>query len=815
MQFTLILLSLLTGAVNWQHPGGLLDNGTLDEIRKKIETQPWATSIWANQKSVVSKWQILPLETLHEMFPIRRGNVYHNFSCPDCRMRLKFDPFNASAFTCTSCGKTFPPDTDAGIYPPDDNYHGTMYDGWTCLFYQEAAQMACDLALIGRVEGDEACLARSRDLLGLFAATLRNLPTDNPKGGDKTRILTYHREGDNKILADLAKAYELARKGMSEEERRAVETDVIARLLEDVMLEPLYAYDHNNIYQWYRTVLQAAVCLEREDLVDWCFGYGDFAPEKAPEHRSLRRIAAKHFLPDGAYWELCSGYHLYPMFAFCEIAVLTRNLSRMDPDRFPPLQYDCTNRENFAGTTIKNALEWFFSMAMPDRTMPAIGDTMSPRAGMEDYVNTAEIGYRYFDLLAVGDYDRLRANRSWTGLLYGAFEMKQVATSFTSSCLSSGWVSLRNEWKDNRLWVGLNALKAGGGHQHADRLGFTLYNHGELLALEKATPYNESITRILGTETQSHTTVVVDQKSQKQGEALTEEETPVIAHFFNGTVLKSVELRGDHLYPQTPVYRRTVVVVEDIVVDCFTVNGGQTKDWLAFPAAGPPELSLAMAEASFEPEAWLYNGTKRVTCGDGSADWQALWNVGETTSRLTMAGQPGTQVYLLETYPVDNAVITEDHPPCPALCVRRTADGAFIAVWDAWKDAPNLESVTQVPGQSALFLETRENTYRIKFHGDTVQFPDGVTLDGDGDVTLLRNRDTLAFAGGTFARAVVNDAPMRLDLNVPGNAEMTVGPAGPAEIKTCPIAYDTYGGGDHPRDTAALKLKCEGNLIAH
>ena len=103
------------------------------------------------------------------------------------------------------------------------------------------------------------------------------------------------------------------------------------------------------------------------------------------------------------------------MFAFCEIAVLTRNLSRMDPDRFPPLQYDCTKHENFAGTTIKNALEWFFSMAMPDRTMPAIGDTMSPRAGMEDYVNTAEIGHRYFDLHAVGDYEKLRTNRSWTG----------------------------------------------------------------------------------------------------------------------------------------------------------------------------------------------------------------------------------------------------------------------------------------------------------------------------------------------------------------------------------------------------------------
>ena len=105
---------------------------------------------------------------------------------------------------------------------------------------------------------------------------------------------------------------------MADAERSRIETDVLKRMLDDVMMEPIYKYDHNNVYQWYRTIMQVAACLERDDLVDWCLGYGEFTPENAPEHRSLRRIAEKNFLPDGAYWELCSGYHLYPMFAFCE-----------------------------------------------------------------------------------------------------------------------------------------------------------------------------------------------------------------------------------------------------------------------------------------------------------------------------------------------------------------------------------------------------------------------------------------------------------------------------------------------------------------
>jgi MoxR-like ATPase len=84
------------------------------------------------------------------------------------------------------------------------------------------------------------------------------------------------------------------------------------------------------------------------------------------------------------------------------------------------------------------------------------------------------------------------------------------ALPFTSSQLSSGWVSLRNEWQGNRAWIGLNALIPGGGHQHADRLTLLSYQQGQLLALEKATPYNESVTRNLGTLSPSHSTVTVD-----------------------------------------------------------------------------------------------------------------------------------------------------------------------------------------------------------------------------------------------------------------------------------------------------------------
>jgi len=317
----------------------------------------------------------------------------------------------------------FAPETDAGIYPPGDRYHGTMYDGWACLFYETAGSIAADMGVVGWVEPAEAAkyFQRGVEILLLYADTIEHLQTKFDKDRQMSVLLTYHREGDSTVLKDLALAYELLRDAMSPEQRARFERVVLQRMLDDLMLERIYTYNHNNLYQWHRTILQTALALERDDLIDWCFGYGTWAPEREPEHHSVRRLLATHFKPDGAYWEMCSGYHLYPVDALCQLAVVSRHLSAMDSERFPPREYDLTAPANPGGQVIRNALQWFMSLAMPDRTMPTVGDSMAPRAGMDDYFNTAEVGYRFFDLKAVGDYERFRhGQRSRAALLNGA-----------------------------------------------------------------------------------------------------------------------------------------------------------------------------------------------------------------------------------------------------------------------------------------------------------------------------------------------------------------------------------------------------------
>jgi hypothetical protein len=563
------------------------------------------------------------------------------------------------------------------------------------------------------------------------------------------------------------------------------------------MREPIYRYNHNNLYQWHRTIVQTALALERDDLIDWSFGCGPFDPQHQPEHRSIRRLVATHFKPDGAYWEMCSGYHLYPLHTFCEFAVLSRNLALMDPKPFPPGLYDLTSRDSEGGQVIHRALEWFMSMAMPDRTMPTIGDSMAPRAGMDDYYGTAEVGYRYFGVESVGDNERLRnGRRSWAALLYGAPDVTRHPTPFTSSYLSSGWVSLRSEWKGNRAWIGLNALIPGGGHQHADRLGLLSYSHGSLLALEKATPYNESVTRDLGTFSQSHNTVTVDMTSQKQGEALSGDEIPKVAFFFTSPVVQYAELHADRLYPQTAVYRRCVALIEDVCVDLFRVRGGKVHDWMIHHAGPAPTLSIPLQDGAFEPAAWLTNGTQKVRRASTADTWDARWMVGDVTSRITMLGASATEVYSLETYPIDNAVITPAHPPCQSLCVRRHDDSPFLAIHDVWRDSPNLQAVEQTAGVDAVRIKTATNIYYIFWGPGRTNFADAVSISSDAAFVLFRNRDAVAFVGGT---AVEIDTPeanlvVQCDRRASVSAEYL---AGTVVFETSgDIQYETRGGRD-------------------
>lgn len=802
------------GDILWNHPGGIITADAIAGIRHKIETYPPLREIYMQRKAMLKPWLDVSSERLAQVFPRKRGNVYHNFSCPQDRVRLQFDPFTPERFTCGTCGRTFESGADSGVYPSRDHYHGTMYDGWVNLFFLEAGEVVRDLGIVGMVENDLRYTRRGVEILMLHAEALPGIKTWKDRHPVRNTLLSYAREGDGVILYSLACAYEVLRGNMDAEQRSAFEREVIQRILEEVILEPTYEFNNNNTYQWHRCIVQCGVALERADIIDWSLGFGPFDPLQSPKHMSLRKLASEHFKPDGAFWEMCSGYHLYPVMPFCELAVMGHNLAKLDPVRFPPEQYDMTADDNPVAATIRNALTWFTSIAPPDQIMPTLGDSMASKAGMTDYFGTAEIGYEWFGIPEIGENESLRmGRRNWWALLYGAGEIVRRPTRFTSAYLSSGYVALRNEWKSNRAWVGLNALIPGGGHQHADRLGLLTYSHGRLLALEKATPYNEATTRDLGTFSYSHNTVTVDQTSQPQGEALKGDQIPRVTHFFASPMLQYAQVNGDRIYEQTSRYRRSIALIEDVTIDCFDVQGGRVHDWMVHHAGEAPRFSVATDDrATFEPPAWIYNGTGRVRRADGRSAWSAQWKVEDVTSRLTMRGSAATEVYALETYPIDSAVITKEHQACQTLCVRRRNDEPFVAVWDAWKTAANVSSITWGDVSGAVKVETSSGAYWMKFGAGEARFDDGARLTCDGEFAMVASTHRAAMVGGTRLECRVNGRMLVLTSDGPATvtAEEIDGVA-TLEISG-DLQYDTYGGRDHYREVPKVKVEVGGDL---
>jgi hypothetical protein len=221
---------------------------------------------------------------------------------------------------------------------------------------------------------------------------------------------------------------------------------------------------------------------------------------------------------------------------------------------------------------------------------------------------------------------------------------------------------------------------------------------------------------------------------------------------------------------------------------------------------------MAMAEGSFEPADWLYNGTNRVWTAAPDTAWDARWTVGDVTSRLTMLGAAGTQVYGIETYPVDNAVVTPNDPPCQSLCVRRKDDAPFLAVWDAWRGAPNLRSVIAEGGRESLVITTAANVYHVLFGPGETRFADGFEMQTDAALCVVRNADAVTMGGGTQLRLTCPEGTLEIAADAPVSVLAQRRDGSAALDTAAPIQYDTYGGRDHVRDASQVKAVCTGDL---
>ncbi|MEA3400412.1 MAG: heparinase II/III family protein [Armatimonadota bacterium] len=327
------------------------------------------------------------------------------------------------------------------------------------------------------------------------------------------------------------------------------------------------------------------------------------------------------------------------------------------------------------------------------------------------------------------------------------------------------------------------------GHDHRDMLNLILWAYeGELVSdIGYAHTY-----RMFSDWSLGHNLVVVDRRYQER----CEDHGTLVGWHPAAQGLQVVEARSQRVYPQCPVYRRALLVVplgedDNAVVDIFTVEGGDTHEWMAQGSAmidqrlelSAPTAHLAESYADdgqpFEPPAYNEYAKQRVEQGlpqwllaEGEPDpWYGVFRDVhrgrmEAPMRASFIADGGAlpplHLHMLQPREADVYTCTvpslrrcwseaaggEDHSlveqfRMPKLIVRR--DGAylrsrFVAVWEPTHAeralaevadlAPDRADAVAVGLRSAGQPEIEAEVYYCPQPGEPVQVRQGVWLDG-------------------------------------------------------------------------------------
>jgi len=731
-------LAVPASAKGWVHPAGFLDVATLAEMKQKAGTLDWARRVVEGLDAGAQPWLEQPLDRIEELMPKQKTQVYWLMTCPECRGGLRFDPFNDQEATCIQCGKTFSLDQPSPATAPTSHYAGTLYEGWGCSYLQTMARTTQQLALLHALGSDRSYAERSAALLKLFAKHIKPLPVLG--GGTQHVIWTYNMEGDCSILLGLVGAYEMLRnvEGLfTADEHREIQIDLLKHWVDSVFrVEEDSSPNHNSMYTYLSASALVGCAIEDADYVDWAFGRRKYSPEKRPNHRSLAWLADNNYVDDGAFWGLCSAYHLYALGPHCRVFVLAHRLSRQMPDLFPPEIYDETDPQNPRSRVLRRAIKWFTAQTFPDLTMAPFGD-MGGRVSLVTYALTAEIGYRYLRIDEVGSYSSLRAGtRGLTGLMYGVDTIEERPVPYQSANLASGYVALKREADGNRLYAGLNALIPGSGHSHGDRLHLLTYSRDRMLTGEKRTRYNDPDQRIYSGASYGHNTVTVDETSQVHGNFLKDERIPHIDTFVDLPAAQVAEAHGDKVYENTDIYRRILCQFEEYLLDIFRVQGGKVHDWFYHGVGEEPVLSIPMeSKTGFGPALYVMRGDPAYKTGAGDDTFTATWRIPaeeaselpgrerDVFSRVTVAGVPGQKAFALNTFP---------NPGKHSLMVRHNGIAApFVVVHEAYHDGPVATGVRLLPGDAVAAVEIThaDGGKRLAIY-ESGSGPDGWELKG-------------------------------------------------------------------------------------
>lgn len=526
---------------------------------------------------------------------------------------------------------------------------------------------------------------------------------------------------------NLLYAYDLTYDRFTADERARMD-DFFTRLVERVAerdewwIETGTGGRHNNHYAWHKLMMAAyGLCYEKPEWVT-----------RSIESRDgFRELIEVGLLDDGLWFESSLNYHFVALSALMSTAQMFRNSGY-------PL--DLFTHEFAKGRTLEDAFSGMVQVLFPDTGIPPIGDCYGGYARLKGNAayETAWQVYRkpLYAWLSQGTRPGLQAlfrnDDGSASTVQGSRTPDHGTVNAERGTMNPppavsrvfpehGYVILRSvegkQYWDSDSWAAFLSFDLNNVHSHADKMDLIVFGRGKLLAVDPEArasaqhAFSSQVQRELNRSTVCHNTLMVDGK----GHAGTGEKLSLL-DFDRSPDAKTAtiaDLKG-LVYPGVKM-QRTVIVTSEYVLDVFQAvsETEHTYDWLFHSRDDEGKTRIY---GGFEPTTlpdtvpwnWLRNPRSAVL----DRSWHADWRQDDVRFRLTMLGEPGTEIILCD-FPKNDKF---EPPAVPMLIARRKAKSAtFIALYQAEKGelplaSPALDNEQRLSVRVTVDGKTREHS---------------------------------------------------------------------------------------------------------
>lgn len=612
------------------------------------------------------------------VFPPRGGQHNQWYQCEPCQVGL--ETVDDTHHQCPKCGKVYTGE------PYDDVIFSRRH--YANLRKLHAAAWA--YAITGRAEF--AALA-AKVLLG-YAERYARYPfhsNDRQQAKSGGHLFEQTLNEAVALATEIGPAWDLVRDSaaFSDKDRETVRANLLRPMLENIARNDKGKSNwqtwHNAAFIWGGTGLDEATWIHRA-LEDPVNGFAFQMKTSVTD--------------DGMWYENSWGYHFYTLSALVATAEGARRLG-----------IDLWSHPNLKKMFLLPA-----AYAMADGSLPRFGDDVQSRAtGPRDLNECAYRAYRDPALAGM-----LTDEPIWESVLFGRQPDRHATASRRGSEIlrSAGHAILRTHGAAG-LTAALTFGPYGGFHGHFDKLSFVFFGFGRELGVDPgraaSQAYRLPIHGNWYKATLAHNAVVVDGHSQQPAAGKLE--------FFDAN---AVTVACDAAYPGVK-HRRTLCLTDAylVVLDDLSAEQEHRFDWFYHNRGTAVRCAVTTPEKTPPTGIAGLEYVQNLQAGQTDAGLQVEFDCEDLTTRLLMAGAPGTEIRIGDGV---GSSVTNRVPL--AMVTRQGKAVRFATV---------VQPVTKATAPvSELTLKDIAGTTQLTISTGTKR--DTLTVGSDGKVTLEGDR---------------------------------------------------------------------------